>query len=389
MAHVLFLTARMLRGYGVDLAVHELANALTRRGHNVTVAAANVQQYGRRAYVLHCLPAQPSAVIAYVEALRPDVVVAHTSPYYEMLPELCDAFPVYAWEYGDPPPHLFNDCDKRQRVKDGKKQEVYPVLHGVAAISRFIADDCGWPRARVIYCGCDHVPNHGPKPRSQQRKSNDGSVLRIGTLMRFGTGEARYKGHDEFVQLVRRLRAAGVQAEFQAMGRGTPEDAALFHAAGIRTHLNASDAAKVEYLRRLDVFVSLSRWEGFNLPLAEAQALGTLGVALRMGAHEEVSPNTFTDMEAIQSCIETCYADRAVLHHAAELGYHHVQGRFKWSVAAEAWADFMALNDAKTEPPSILKRLSTQFEVHKILLHTRGKRAFVNDLLARRRRLVQ
>jgi hypothetical protein len=66
-----------------------------------------------------------------------------------------------------------------------------------------------------------------------------------------------------------------------------------------------------------------------------------------------------------------------------------VQGRFKWSVAAEAWADFMALNDAKTEPPSILKRLSTQFEVHKILLHTRGKRAFVNDLLARRRRLVQ
>jgi len=37
-----------------------------------------------------------------------------------------------------------------------------------------------------------------------------------------------------------------------------------------------------------DVFVSTSQWEGFNLPLAEAQANGKPVIAYQIGAHKEV-----------------------------------------------------------------------------------------------------
>ena len=47
-----------------------------------------------------------------------------------------------------------------------------------------------------------------------------------------------------------------------------------FRARGLTVHLNAGDAARDRYLHELDVFVTCSRWEGFNLPLLEAQAQG-------------------------------------------------------------------------------------------------------------------
>src|SRR5207249_176830 len=160
-------------------------------------------------------------------------------------------------------------------------------LDGVAATSRFIVNDCGWTAAKIIYCGCNHVPDMGVKTPSIDDGNRRTFRLRIGTLMRLGAAEARYKGSQEFIGLASRLKAAGVNAEFHVMGRGTQSDAMPFELKGIQVHTNASDASKIRYLRSLDIFVSLSKWEGFNLPLAEAQALGTLGLALAVGAHPE------------------------------------------------------------------------------------------------------
>src|SRR5438094_7117369 len=120
MARILFLTSRMLQGFGVDLAVHYLSTALTARGHQVAVVCADADHHARTVFALHRLPIDLAAVVAYAEAFRPSAIVAHTSPYYEMLPRLRAQHHVYAWEHGDPPAHFFEDREKRQAIKDAK-----------------------------------------------------------------------------------------------------------------------------------------------------------------------------------------------------------------------------------------------------------------------------
>lgn len=55
-----------------------------------------------------------------------------------------------------------------------------------------------------------------------------------------------------------------------------------------------SDPALGYLYHKCDVYVTASTWEGFNLPLVEAQLMGTPGVAFDVGAHGEVldSDNT-------------------------------------------------------------------------------------------------
>jgi glycosyltransferase involved in cell wall biosynthesis len=49
-----------------------------------------------------------------------------------------------------------------------------------------------------------------------------------------------------------------------------------------------SDADLLEVIRQIDAGLSVSLWEGFNLPLAELQYLGKPAFAFRLGAHPEV-----------------------------------------------------------------------------------------------------
>jgi hypothetical protein len=50
-----------------------------------------------------------------------------------------------------------------------------------------------------------------------------------------------------------------------------------------------SDAELLKVMRVVDAGLSVSLWEGFNLPVAEMQALGKQAVAFRLAAHPEVA----------------------------------------------------------------------------------------------------
>lgn len=383
MSSILFLTHRMLRGYGVDVAVHNLALEVKKRGHRITVLC-EASDGSFDGYPIEVLPATMDNVEACARVLKAHVLVAHTSPFYEMLPALRARYRVFACEYGDPPPELFPDAAGRSAVKQFKVASVYPLLDGVAAISRFIASDCDWPKAKIIYCGCDHMPDLGPKIRPCPEAAQTPAILRLGTLMRLGRGEALYKGNQSYRDLCHRLRQRGVQIECHVMGRGNPSNAQEFEREGIRVHLNATDAEREKYLRELDIFVSLSTWEGFNLPLVEAEALGTLGIALNVGAHAEVTPFAFDNLETIQDFIERCATDRRALFEQAGEGYRYVRARFNWSDAAEEWLAWMGLSREATDfAPSLtaVERFSIGIVVNRARLREQGVLAFVTNAL--------
>lgn len=330
---LLFLTYRMQTGFGVDVVVANLARQLLPLGTKVVVACL---EHDSTFPDMTIMPVEATlkAVTDLAARVHPDAIVAHTSPFFEMLPALQQRWPCWAWEHGDPSPEFFDDDRlERARIKEHKRLHCYPAIQGVVAISEFIRADIGFPAARVIYNGCDHAPAATTKGH-QDLPITPRAPLRVGTLMRLGGGEAQYKGNAIFRALCKELAAVGINTECFVMGRGTAKDAKPFQRAGMQVRLNASAADKWAFLRELDVFVSCSQWEGFNLPLVEAQSQGTLGIAFDTGSHPEVTPFVMSSLGDATALIQRCAEDRNLLLNHSRLSWHFVRQRFTWRQAA-------------------------------------------------------
>ena len=342
MIKVLLLAYRMAPGFGVSVVVDALAKSL-RQQVTVEIAAFDIE--GQWHCPIHRIAPTPIAVRMLANELAVTHVVAHTSPFFEILPELRDQFICIAWEHGDPTPHLFDhDRQERQRIIHVKQHHIYPNVDAVIAISRFVAHDIGWPAATVISNGVDHVS----QPTAGIGQASIGRQFRIGTLMRLGAGEANYKGNQLFLDTVAEARRRGIDGQFEVMGRGTDLEAQAFRDQGIAVHLNASDEERDAYLRDLDIFLSCSLWEGFNLPLLEAQAQGTIGLAFDVGAHPETTPLLMSNLDEMVAQIAAYHDQPALLAAHSDLARRHA-ARFTWQAAA---ARFLAVVDKLPKQPA-------------------------------------
>lgn len=326
---VLFLAQKMSLGFGVSVVVHALSTELALKGITVAVACTETDDSFEANYPIHKIAPTTQAVDQLAATLNAATIIAHTSPYFELLPRLNSPSSKWAWEHGDPSPDLFPfDREERKSIADYKKHSVYPMVDKVIAISKFIRSDIQWPRAKVIYNGCDHII-------PAARRSGEDKPFRVGTLMRLGKGEAYYKGNQLYLELVNLVRESNPDVEFHLMGRGSEEDGRPFHEAGVAVHLNASDEDRSRYLADLDIFASMSLWEGFNLPLVEAAISGALPFALDTGAHPEVTPYVFSSLPEMGSCIKQMSelsASDMILHSGRVAGWS--KARFNWSQSA-------------------------------------------------------
>jgi hypothetical protein len=344
------LTPWMKMGYGVAETVAALCRSLAPMGVTTVVGCLGED----RTYAdLDVRRARPDAdsVWNLAAAVGATVVVAHGTPYFELLPELSGHLGTIAYEYGDPTPEMFDDeAGSRRLIAEQKRVDVYTKVSAVAAISDFIRHDIEWPDAHVIPLGIEHIADLGPKPLVPP--PSPGAPLRVGTLMRLGSGEARYKGNDLLPVLrdeVARLGDGSHKVAFEVMGRGTDEDAAALRASGFTVHLNASDEQRTEFLRGIDVFVSPSQWEGCNLPLVEAQALGTPGLAFEVGAHPEFTPLVFSSVSLMAQQIVAYGESRdTLLRDHGRASYHYVRSTMSWELAAHRFLTLIRANDPGT-----------------------------------------
>lgn len=332
---ILFLAERMAMGFGVSVVIDNLSAELVKLGHSVHVGCQSWDGQSAKGYKIHVVNGNTESVEKLVSELQSEYVVAHTTPFFEILPRLSSVCERWVWEHGDPTPELFPfDGAERRRIAEAKHISVYPNVDKVIAISEFIRDDIGWPSAEIVYNGCDHI-----QPEKSAARSN--TSLRVGTLMRLGQGESYYKGNLLYADLVRYLRSQGADVEFHLMGRGTREDARQFEDIGVITHLNASDQERALYLADLDIFLSLSLWEGFNLPLVEAMCSGTCAIAFDTGAHPEVTPLIVSRVQEMAELINSLAKDRTHLERLAAGMESWVREKFTWAKAAEEMNGYM------------------------------------------------
>lgn len=105
----------------------------------------------------------------FIKENRIDFVMAHSSPYFELLPTLKGNTSIWTWEHGEPSPFFFPDSlfadgeTSRHQRSEHKRLHNYPHLDGVIAISDFIRNDIGWLSAPVIGFECGQTySDHGP-----------------------------------------------------------------------------------------------------------------------------------------------------------------------------------------------------------------------------------
>ena len=341
MRNVLFLTCFLKKGYGVSVVLDIFARKMAAQG--ATVAVATLDEDGfYTGFPVHRVDRTVESVRAVANKMANPIVIAATTPYFEMLRELSQSYECWAWEMGDPTPSLFPDRQAREDIIANKKIIAYPYAKGVFVLSHFLKAEIGLKNGIVIHLGSDHVPDLGCKSPAEVSNAEN-RPLKIGTLVRFGKGEAFYKGNHLFAQLFEELKSSGTALEYHAAGAGAPEDVVEMQRQGVVTHLNLSDEDKASYLRSLDVFISFSLWEGFNLPVVEAQALGTVGLAFDVGAHPEVTPFVCRDLAEMKQLVQTFSENRAYLLECSSLCYTFVRQRFNWTRAARQMASCLSL----------------------------------------------
>lgn len=345
----LLLSSVMLRGHGVSVVAAEIQNRISACGWDLIVGALEIDQDFRSPSVVQ-LDANPVAIAAFAQANHVEAIIAQTSPYFEVLPALQRAFPTIVFEHGDPTPAFFEvDGAEREAIRQRKIKHVYPEVSKVICSSHFLRHDIGWPQASVVYLAADHVPDLGPKC-AEMTVFKQPSELKVGTLIRLGEGEARYKGNEMFRNLARTIQNQ-CQASFCVMGKGTEKDAEPWIADGFAVHLNASDEERANYLRELDVFISPSQWEGFNLPVLEAASLGTFSMAFDVGAHPETAPFLAGSVDEAANLLSMMASDRSLLHDLSRKSYRYARTKFSWMSTSISLARI--LNETVGQPTHI------------------------------------
>src|SRR5262249_38327514 len=145
----------------------------------------------------------------------------------------------------------------------------------VAAVSRFLIEEQVNPAkhgaADVVYNGAE---SFGPPPdpaRVAAFRTSLGFSPDTEVVAYFGRIERNtYKGVEDLVGIATELRQRRPRARLLMVGFSDEVSAAHFREIpGVDVHPNVPEESMPLYFSAADVVVSASRWEGFNMPLAE------------------------------------------------------------------------------------------------------------------------
>lgn len=293
---VLFLCSKWGVGFGASTVVVEQARGLAKRGYDVAVGCIEDEGSLRESFPVHVIPGKMWGLRAFLERGGWDIVIAHTFPFMGLLPEVRGVLRVVV-DLGEPTPSLMapEEREWREALAAQKSRKVAPAVDLVVTISESVKRELEWPQAKVIYIGVDHF-----RPVQSAGNPAPSGKLRLLCISRMGKGEARYKGFEDLVRLQADL---GSQWEVVLAGRGAAEDAMPWRDQGLRVENSLDDAQLAELVLGADALVSFSRWEGFNLPLAEWSHVGKPAYALALCAHPEVSPFVYGTYEELRDAV--------------------------------------------------------------------------------------
>ena len=250
-----------------------------------------------------------------------------------------------------------------QRELRRLRQRTLPSIDAVLPISRFIRDSQTEPDrgtsegVTTVLLGADHMAlrsSDAGRPDKAERRAlraldvhrwrGRRLILSLGRVEMSG-----YKNSAAAFALVRSLRAARQNVHLVLLvgpePTAPPED--------LRRHVtmlaSLSDQGLQAVMERCALGVSLSLWEGFNLPVAEMQWLGRPVLAFAVGAHPEVIADPWflcQSQEEMVSKSVQILASGPPAYIATSQRFRRFRERFTWKATLAQWTEVIL------KPPS-------------------------------------
>jgi GT2 family glycosyltransferase len=301
---VMMLSVTHAIGHGVAVVVDKQAEALVRHGYQVIVAgpmSANDFPYpGCERVEVH--DAQSAATLAAQK--RVDLIIAHTPPFFSVARWTGTYPPVLAYDYGEPPSDWFPDAEARRAVLAEKDQSLI-MASAVFTISEAVAAESRTPVHGVLPLGNSHLGQWDDacavRRESVRKKRGWENKFVVLNVCRFHEGERVYKGVNTYADLRDVLHRGDKQrAEktiFVLCGKGSPEDVKVMTARGLTVAANVTDEEMADLYCAADAYANFSKWEGYNLGIGQALAMGLPTIASDIPAHRAFGVEVTKDVE--------------------------------------------------------------------------------------------
>lgn len=318
---ILVLVAHWDDGFGVARVARAQVERLAARGHEVVIGCFSRRMAAPPSVPVVQIPWKAWGLRTFLEQGGWDHVIAHTQEFMEAIAG-CSGPVRIIYDHGEPPPEYFPaERAAREAIIRRRREHLAPSVDHVICISEFEKRSLGHDAAVVLHNGADHREHRMPATGESPRTAPPWHLL---CISRMWAGEREYKGLGDLVPLAAALRPGWVTT---LAGRGSEDDRSFFEEVGLQVVLNPSDEELERRIRECDALVSLSRWEGFNLPLVEAGIVGKPAYALDWGAHREVVPYVFSTIEELAGHLRA--ATRASLD-ADGASTREFVSRFRW-----------------------------------------------------------
>jgi GT2 family glycosyltransferase len=171
-----------------------------------------------------------------------------------------------------------------------------------------------------------------------------GDSFLVLNVTRYLREERRYKGIEEYAAVRDALMRARPDLEgrvrFIIAGRSEAADRKWAEGRGLLAVSNLSDDQLLAAYLDADAYLSTSQWEGYNLGIVQALALGVPSFGSARGAHVEFPIRTSNDPEELTRWILEEVAVRSSSGRVAPLRRLHKATVFPWKASA---ADFEKL----------------------------------------------
>jgi glycosyltransferase involved in cell wall biosynthesis len=375
--HLIICNERLLFRFGVDRVLLLLAQGLKAAGWHITFVAhrANHDVLSRITDDIHTPPEHRGPYTELDEAtaewLRNNrqlfagaghdpagtVALIGGWPFYASIAVFRQwGIPTVALDCGGVP---YDDMTGPARIVQerlrAQRREYLPEARVVTPISHFVARTQSLPDAglgvdiEMIHLGADHLvggvdqslwQNGHQADVGQNGETHEGpSIINLG---RWEVGN--YKNSEGLYPIARQILAVHPKARFSVLATAEELDVPDDLKAHILPLGHPSDADLNALMANADLGISVSRWEGFNLPLAEMQQLRRPVLVLNIGAHPEVVATP------LQLCSdESDIAAKALqvlageLLRGAEWDAHldTFQQTFTWQRTIKAYADLL------------------------------------------------
>ena len=320
---ILICNERLLFRFGVDRILLTLAEELVKQGASVTLLCVRADKQVKQTFKAAVIELEDAQDKGFLEAkslcsthLRrllsqsalsqpfdlivsggwPFFTAAITGQQYGVATVFIDAGAV---------PHTGLNSDTRtvQALLRKMRSLTLPQFTRVLPISEFIRCsqtllDRGYADGiETIYLGVDHLEKGVFKPSNSSREAAVVTRLKglkaAGTklVLNLGRFEATgYKNSPASIRVTKQAAPSGKRTRLVILEDKSELSKVLGPSAlsNVEAVGKVSDRTLVEIIRLVDVGVSVSLWEGFNLPIGEMQRSGKPVVAYHIGAHSEV-----------------------------------------------------------------------------------------------------